>query len=61
MQNGEKAIDIVAKSVYGVSSHVPSCGAYQAQTSSVQSICTRLGIARRTFYRYLATRVVMEA
>ena len=28
---------------------------YQAQTSSVQSICTRLGIARRTFYRYLAT------
>ena len=29
---------------------------YQAQTSSVQSICTRLGIARRTFYRYLATQ-----
>lgn len=28
---------------------------YQAQTSSVQSICMRLGIARRTFYRYLAT------
>jgi DNA invertase Pin-like site-specific DNA recombinase len=24
---------------------------YQAQTSSVQSICTRLGMARRTFYR----------
>jgi DNA invertase Pin-like site-specific DNA recombinase len=34
---------------------------YQAQTSSVQSICTRLGIARRTFYRYLATRAVKEA
>ena len=29
---------------------------YQAQTSSVQSICTRLGIARRTFYRYLAAQ-----
>lgn len=29
---------------------------YQAQTTSVQSICTRLGIARRTFYRYLAAR-----
>ena len=29
---------------------------YQAQTSSVQSICTRLGVARRTFYRYLAAR-----
>ena len=29
---------------------------YQAQTISVQSICTRLGIARRTFYRYLAAR-----
>jgi hypothetical protein len=27
VQNGEKAIDIVAKSIYGVSSHVPSCGA----------------------------------
>jgi DNA invertase Pin-like site-specific DNA recombinase len=27
---------------------------YRAQTSSVQSICTRLGMARRTFYRYLA-------
>ncbi len=27
---------------------------YEARTSSVQSICTRLGIARRTFYRYLA-------
>jgi DNA invertase Pin-like site-specific DNA recombinase len=29
---------------------------YHAQTTSVQSICTRLGIARRTFYRYLAAR-----
>ena len=29
---------------------------YQAQTTSVQSICTRLGIARRTLYRYLAAR-----
>lgn len=28
----------------------------QAQTSSVQSICLRLGIARRTFYRYVATQ-----
>ena len=27
---------------------------YEAQTSSVQSICERLGLARRTFYRYLA-------
>ena len=27
---------------------------YEAQTSSVQSICERLGMARRTFYRYLA-------
>jgi DNA invertase Pin-like site-specific DNA recombinase len=26
---------------------------YEAQTSSVQSICARLGIAKRTFYRYL--------
>lgn len=34
---------------------------YQAQTSSVQSICTRLGIARRTFYRYLAAHAVKEA
>jgi DNA invertase Pin-like site-specific DNA recombinase len=34
---------------------------YQAQMSSVQNICTRLGIARRTFYRYLATRAVKEA
>jgi DNA invertase Pin-like site-specific DNA recombinase len=25
---------------------------YQARTSSVQSLCTRLGMARRTFYRY---------
>jgi len=33
---------------------------YQAQTSSVQSICTRLGIARRTCYRYVATRTVKE-
>ena len=29
---------------------------YQAQTISVQSICTRLGLARRTFYRYVAAR-----
>jgi DNA invertase Pin-like site-specific DNA recombinase len=29
---------------------------YHAETTSVQSICTRLGIARRTFYRYLAAR-----
>jgi AcrR family transcriptional regulator len=29
---------------------------YQARTTSVQSICTRLGIARRTFYRYLAAQ-----
>jgi DNA invertase Pin-like site-specific DNA recombinase len=29
---------------------------YQARTSSVQSIRTRLGIARRTFYRYLAAQ-----
>jgi transcriptional regulator of acetoin/glycerol metabolism len=28
---------------------------YQAQAGSVQSICSRLGIARRTFYRYVAT------
>ncbi|MEE8291589.1 MAG: recombinase family protein [Candidatus Tectomicrobia bacterium] len=27
---------------------------YEARTSSVQSICTRLGIAQRTFYRDLA-------
>ena len=27
---------------------------YEARTSSVQRICTRLGIARRTFYRELA-------
>ena len=27
---------------------------YEARTSSVQSICTHLGIARRTFYRELA-------
>jgi DNA invertase Pin-like site-specific DNA recombinase len=33
---------------------------YQAQTSSVQSICTRLGIARRTFYLYLATSTAKE-
>ena len=26
---------------------------YEAQTDSVRSICERLGIARRTFYRYL--------
>jgi DNA invertase Pin-like site-specific DNA recombinase len=26
---------------------------YEAQTSSVQNICARLGIAKRTFYRYL--------
>ena len=30
---------------------------YQAQTSSVQSICTCLGMARRTFYRYLAAHL----
>jgi DNA invertase Pin-like site-specific DNA recombinase len=29
---------------------------YQAQAGSVQSICSRLGIARRTFYRYVATQ-----
>ena len=29
---------------------------YHAETTSVQSICTRLGIARRTFYRYLAAQ-----
>jgi len=29
---------------------------YHAQTSSVQSICLRLSIARRTFYRYVATQ-----
>jgi DNA invertase Pin-like site-specific DNA recombinase len=33
---------------------------YQAQTSSVQSMCTRLGITRRTFYRYLAAHSVKE-
>jgi DNA invertase Pin-like site-specific DNA recombinase len=33
---------------------------YQAQTSSVQSICTRLGIARWTFYRYVATCAAKE-
>ncbi len=27
---------------------------YEAQTDSVQSICERLGMARRTFYRYLS-------
>lgn len=27
---------------------------YESRASSVQSICTRLGIARRTFYRELA-------
>jgi hypothetical protein len=27
---------------------------YEAQHSSVQSICAHLGIARRTFYRYVA-------
>jgi DNA invertase Pin-like site-specific DNA recombinase len=27
---------------------------YEARTTSVQRICTRLGIARRSFYRYLA-------
>jgi DNA invertase Pin-like site-specific DNA recombinase len=27
---------------------------YEARTTSVQHICTRLGIARRSFYRYLA-------
>lgn len=34
---------------------------YHAETTSVQSICTRLGIARRTFYRYLATHAAKEA
>jgi DNA invertase Pin-like site-specific DNA recombinase len=33
---------------------------YQAQTSSVQSICSRLGIARRTFYRYVATQCAQQ-
>jgi DNA invertase Pin-like site-specific DNA recombinase len=28
---------------------------YEARTSSVQHICARLGIARRTFYRDLAS------
>ena len=34
---------------------------YEARTSSVQSICTRLGIARRTFYRYLAAHHACRA
>lgn len=33
----------------------------QARTSAVQSLGTRLGMARRTFYRYVATRAVQEA
>src|SRR3989442_4076553 len=33
---------------------------YHAQTTSVQSICTRPGIARRTFYRYLAATTQLE-
>jgi DNA invertase Pin-like site-specific DNA recombinase len=28
---------------------------YEARTTSVQHICRRLGMARRSFYRYLAT------
>jgi DNA invertase Pin-like site-specific DNA recombinase len=27
---------------------------YEARTTSVERICTRLGMARRSFYRYLA-------
>jgi DNA invertase Pin-like site-specific DNA recombinase len=34
---------------------------YEARTSSVQRICTRLGIARRTFYRELATHRTHQA
>ncbi len=34
---------------------------YEARTSSVQSICTRLGIARRTFYRELAAHRTHQA
>ncbi len=34
---------------------------YEAQTSSVQSICDRLGIAKRTFYRYLAAHRAKRA
>jgi hypothetical protein len=32
VQNGEKAIEIVAESVYGVSPHVPSCRAKEIAT-----------------------------
>jgi DNA invertase Pin-like site-specific DNA recombinase len=34
---------------------------YEARTSSVQRICTRLGIARRTFYRELAAHRTHQA
>jgi DNA invertase Pin-like site-specific DNA recombinase len=34
---------------------------YEAQTSSVQSICDRFGIAKRTFYRYLAAHRIHQA
>jgi DNA invertase Pin-like site-specific DNA recombinase len=34
---------------------------YEARTSSVQRICTRLGIARRTFYRALAAHRTQHA
>jgi DNA invertase Pin-like site-specific DNA recombinase len=34
---------------------------YDARKSSVQSICTRLGIARRTFYRELAAHRTHQA
>jgi len=34
---------------------------YEARTSSVQSICTHLGIARRTFYRELAAHRTCQA
>jgi transcriptional regulator of acetoin/glycerol metabolism len=33
---------------------------YQAQTGSVRSICSHLGIARRTFYRYVATQCAQQ-
>ena len=34
---------------------------YEAQRSSVQSICARLGLARRTFYRYLAAHRAQQS
>ncbi len=34
---------------------------YEAQTSSVQSICDRFSIAKRTFYRYLAAHRTHQA